>query len=124
MSPDSTTKRKRVDDDADRDANVVEIMPQAVRSEPWLEDGNVVLQAEGKQFRVHRSTLSLNSSIFRYMFGVPQPPEEGETVEGCPVVHLSDSAEDVKIVLDAVFQRRCVNFGNQSMWNVTEYHLT
>ena len=37
------------------------------RSEIWFEDGNIVLEAEGTQFRVHRGILSLNSPIFNTM---------------------------------------------------------
>lgn len=81
-----------------------------VRSEIWLEDGNVVLQAEGTQFKVYRGILSLNSPVFKDMFSLPQPTSGEELVEGCPVVHLSDSAADVTYVLQAFFQRRCVNF--------------
>ncbi|KZP28181.1 hypothetical protein FIBSPDRAFT_275953 [Athelia psychrophila] len=76
------------------------------RSDIWFEDGNVVIQAEGKQFKVHRGVLAANSSIFKDMFAMPQPLAEGEkTVEGCPVIHVSDSAADIAIVLRALFLR-------------------
>ena len=64
----------------------------------WLEDGSVVLQAENVQFKVHRSILTKHSQIFADLFKMPHPPTE-PTVEGCPVVLLQDSAEDVKHVL-------------------------
>ncbi|KZP13429.1 hypothetical protein FIBSPDRAFT_869357 [Athelia psychrophila] len=74
------------------------------RSDVWFEDGNVVLQAEGTHFKVYRGALAAHSPIFQDMFAMPQPPSEGEgTVEGCPVVHLSDTAADVTIVLRALF---------------------
>ncbi|KZP23479.1 hypothetical protein FIBSPDRAFT_698028, partial [Athelia psychrophila] len=77
-----------------------------VRSEIWFEDGNVVLEAERKQFKVHRGMLARSSSIFRDMFTVPQPqnPEE-ESVDGCVIIRLPDSAEDVEIVLQALVER-------------------
>lgn len=74
------------------------------RSDVWFEDGNIVIQAERTQFKVYRGTLAVHSPIFKDMFAIPQPPIEGEgTVEGCPVVHLSDTAADVTIVLKAIF---------------------
>ncbi|KZP23445.1 hypothetical protein FIBSPDRAFT_930520 [Athelia psychrophila] len=76
------------------------------RSEVWFEDGNVVLQAERKQFKIHRGTLARASSVFRDMFTLPQPPiSQEETVEGCIVVQLSDSAADLEIVLQALIER-------------------
>ena len=65
------------------------------RSKIWFDDGSVVIQAEQTQFRVHRSMLSRHSSVFRDMFSVPQPPGDQEPViEGCSIVHVSDSCQD------------------------------
>ncbi|KAK7025083.1 hypothetical protein R3P38DRAFT_2952727 [Favolaschia claudopus] len=57
------------------------------RSEIWISDGNLVLQAANTQFRVHWSILARNSSVFSDMKGLP-PPAEKPTVEGYPVVEL------------------------------------
>lgn len=80
------------------------------RDAPWFDDGSVVLQAELKQFRVHRSILSMNSVIFKDMFSLAQPSVEGEMVDGCPVIHLSDSATDLRYVLEAFYNGRYVKF--------------
>ena len=61
----------------------------------WFEDGNVVLQAENTQFRLHRSILSMHCPIFRDMFACSLP-ENGPTVDGCPLIHFSETLEDVK----------------------------
>jgi hypothetical protein len=60
-----------------------------------------VLEAEGTQFRVYRGILSENSIVFNDMFDLSRPSGEGE-VEGCPVVHLSDRADDLRIVLEVL----------------------
>jgi BTB/POZ domain len=73
--------------------------------DPWLDDGNIILQAESTQFRVLRSILSASSSVFRDMFSLPQPENEN-LVDGCPVVHVSDTADDLHHVLKALFDRR------------------
>lgn len=77
------------------------------RSQPWFDDGNIILQAENTQFRVYRGILAASSSIFADMFSMPQPALCAETMmEGCSVVHLSDSAEDLRYVLEALCQRK------------------
>jgi hypothetical protein len=78
------------------------------RSEPWFEDGNIVIEAGFKQFKVYRGILAASSEVFRDMFLVPQPIEQG-SVDGCPIVHLSDSPDDVRYILDALCNRRCQN---------------
>ncbi|KAJ7081128.1 hypothetical protein B0H15DRAFT_803736 [Mycena belliarum] len=76
-----------------------ETPPELVRStDVWFEDGTVVLQADSTLFRVYRGVLSAQSPIFRDAFTIPQPSEE-EAYEGCPVVTLHDSAEDLTLFL-------------------------
>lgn len=76
------------------------------RSDPWFNDGTIVIQAESMQFRVYRGILAASSPIFSDMFSIPQPPDNSESVEGCAVVHVSDSAEDWQYVLKALCERR------------------
>jgi hypothetical protein len=76
----------------------------------WFCDGSVILQADSTLFRVHKSQLSRRSTVFSDMFTLPQPPVmmthatlADETYEGCPVVTLYDSAEDVANLLLALY---------------------
>jgi hypothetical protein len=47
---------------------------KAVRCDKvWYDDGNLVLQAGDKLFKVHRSVLSQRSEVFSDMLSVPQP---------------------------------------------------
>lgn len=68
----------------------------------WLDDGNIVLIAEDKAFRVHQSVLSRNSDFFRDLFAVPQPANE-EKFADCPVVQLSECSTDVQYLLHALY---------------------
>ncbi|KAF8146888.1 hypothetical protein K438DRAFT_1868551 [Mycena galopus ATCC 62051] len=68
----------------------------------WYPDGSVVLQAQSTQFRVHWSILSQNSSFFRDMQGLPQPPDQ-PSVDDCPVIELPDDAADVENLLKALY---------------------
>jgi hypothetical protein len=79
---------------------------QIKRSDPWFDDGTIVIQARDTQFRAYRGILTLCSPIFHDMFSIPQPTTGDELVDGCPVVHVSDSAEDWQYVLRALCERR------------------
>lgn len=108
--PASTTgplKRRRTDDghNGEHTTEGSGHCSQPKRSEIWFDDGSVVLQAENTQFRVHRSMLSRHSEVFRDMFTMPHPAGEA-LVEGCPLVCLPmDSAEDVKNMLTALYDK-------------------
>jgi len=85
----------------------------------WFSDGSVILKAENTLFRVHISQLSRHSAFFRDLFSLPQPPHcnrtrslsdsssitvlDGTHLEGCPVVYLHDTAEDVGNLLAALY---------------------
>ncbi|RDX41821.1 hypothetical protein OH76DRAFT_1363819 [Lentinus brumalis] len=69
----------------------------------WFPDGNVVVLAENTAFRIHSGLLSHHSTVFSDLFGVPQPPQNEDLVDGCPIVHVSDSAEEFKCLLRMVY---------------------
>ena len=61
-------------------------------------------QVENTQFKVHQGLLSRRSSVFEGMFSLAQPGQmEGELVDGCPVVVLSDLASDWTCILEALY---------------------
>ncbi|KAH6907666.1 hypothetical protein BKA70DRAFT_1283635 [Coprinopsis sp. MPI-PUGE-AT-0042] len=100
--PASTTgslKRRRTDDGHDGESIGATdgghyIPPK--RSEIWQKN---------TQFRVHRSMLARHSEVFRDMFTMPHPSGEA-LVEDCPLVSLPmDSAEDVKNMLTALYDK-------------------
>ncbi|RPD55047.1 hypothetical protein L227DRAFT_510624 [Lentinus tigrinus ALCF2SS1-6] len=76
----------------------------------WLEDGNLVLIAGDTAFRVHKSQLSRHSDVFNGLLGMPQhlvddviPPSLADMCDGCTVIHLSDTAYDIKRLLHALY---------------------
>ncbi|KAJ7432201.1 hypothetical protein B0H11DRAFT_1890584 [Mycena galericulata] len=83
--------------EADSDA-----IPVPTRSKIWMPYGDIILQAEFTQFRVNRDVLAQQSPVFKDMFSVPQPQNE-PTVEGCPVVHVSDTAKDWELLLGVLY---------------------
>lgn len=114
MSSQPASKRKREDDDTGSQASQDSWSTNTTitRSKYWLDDGNVILQAENTQFRVHRSMLSRNSSVFSDMFSIPQPPhmDQGEQLEGCPIIHLSDKASDVEYLISILYDNTRFDF--------------
>ncbi|CAE6508021.1 unnamed protein product [Rhizoctonia solani] len=71
----------------------------------WLEDGNVVLVAKPPsqtQFRVHQSVLSRQSPVFKELFSYPSRAKF-ERIQGCPVVPLGDTEEDITALLSALY---------------------
>ncbi len=75
----------------------------------WFPEGNVILAADPYLFKVHKSFLSMHSSVFRDMFELPNVGDsivdgqsvavtssESELYEGLPLVTLvGDKGEDV-----------------------------
>ncbi|KAJ7186555.1 hypothetical protein C8R46DRAFT_1341934 [Mycena filopes] len=79
--------------------------PAALVSDLWFsKDTPIVIRAEGKLFQVSRGILAARSTVFSDMFTLPQPAAgENPQIEGCPVVDLPDSAEEVEVFLRAIF---------------------
>ena len=72
-------------------------------AEFWFEDGTVVLVAGGVEFKVYRGILSDRSPVFEDMFSFPQPPSSSPF--DTPVVHLTDSPQDLRHILRACMLR-------------------
>lgn len=92
-------------------------------SDLWFTDGSVILRAENIIYRVHISQLSRHSMFFRDLFTLPQgcqadvPHNDNDTnvLEGCPVIHLHDTAEDVSNLLTALYDGPYVSQLNAEM---------
>ena len=89
-------KRRRTDGDGELDDGQAANFTK--HDKLWLEDGNVILVCAETGFRVHRSLLTLHSTVFRDMFEVATPGDDVE--EGVPTVHLSDHPVKIGRFLD------------------------
>lgn len=75
----------------------------------WASDGNVVIVADRTAaFRVHRGVLARHSSVFKDLFELPQKqssesPDEDDKLDGCPVVHVTDSPADFAYLLKLLY---------------------
>ncbi|KAJ7910539.1 hypothetical protein B0H13DRAFT_1714278 [Mycena leptocephala] len=70
----------------------------------FAQDSPIVIRAENRLFQVSKGILVARSTVFRDMIAFPQPAGDGvEQMDGCPVVRLHDSAQDVEVFLRAIF---------------------
>ncbi|KAJ7056070.1 hypothetical protein C8F01DRAFT_1062289 [Mycena amicta] len=67
----------------------------------YFQDCGLVIQAENVVFRVSSDFLAVQSPIFRDMLSIPAPAD-AERYDGCLIVHLPDSAEDISTLLKAL----------------------
>ena len=82
----------------------------------FFHDGDVVLSAKREHnrdglayFRVHKSILKENPSIFETLFSLPSPASV-DTFDGVPLVHLHDTEGDLKLFLRVLYNIECVCF--------------
>ncbi|KAJ7056063.1 hypothetical protein C8F01DRAFT_1156697 [Mycena amicta] len=67
----------------------------------YFHDCGLVIQAENVVFRVSSDFLAVQSPVFRDMLSIPAPAD-AERYDGCLIVHLPDSAEDISTLLKAL----------------------
>ena len=78
----------------------------------WFSDGSIVLVANSTAFRVHTSILTRHSPVFMNIINLPQA-EDAKGIDGCPVVHVSDSADEITCLLHAIYDgRKCVHIAH------------
>ena len=65
-------------------------------------DADIILRSvEGQEFRVHKTVLSLASSVFWNMFSFPQPPSAEPT--SVPVVDVSETTKVLGLFLRCIY---------------------
>lgn len=77
----------------------------------WFPNGDMVLVADYKiAFKISIGLLCWKASVFKDLVNrdVPQPPDQ-ETMDGCPIIHLTDEPEELRIFLGFIYDGwRCV----------------
>ena len=100
MEDENPRKRARLDPAAELDGvSNGDARERKPDEEFWFEDGTIILIAGNIEFRVYKGFLANRSLVFRDMFSFPQPAITSPSSSTCPVVHLPDSAEDVRELL-------------------------
>jgi hypothetical protein len=73
-----------------------------------VPDANLIIQTSDLvNFRVHKSVLAMVSPVFNDMFSIPQP-SNGESVDGLPVVQLSEDSDVLNTLVSMLYPLRPV----------------
>jgi hypothetical protein len=68
-----------------------------------VSDANFIIRSSNfVDFRVHKSILAMASPIFKDLLSLPQP-SDNETVDGLPVVQLSESSELLSSLISILY---------------------
>ncbi|KAI0742412.1 hypothetical protein C8Q80DRAFT_1109297, partial [Daedaleopsis nitida] len=71
----------------------------------WLSEGNVIFVAGRVKFRVHDGLLMAHSPVFSDMFKLANPSQV-ETTDGCKIVPMRETPDDIRHVLRALLLLR------------------
>lgn len=101
-----TRKRARTEsggfDNGDTSGASAQTSPQDPQF--WFEDGNIILVTPHVSFKVYRGLLAEHSAVFHSMFDIAQGAQSAaEQVNGCPVVALDDSPDDLRELFRLIF---------------------
>ncbi|PSR75832.1 hypothetical protein PHLCEN_2v8864 [Hermanssonia centrifuga] len=74
----------------------------------YLHDGDIILSSPNNDntnvlFRVHRAILTHHSAVFSSILSIPSPPESNEIYEGAPLIQLTEDANDVEALVNALY---------------------
>lgn len=72
------------------------------------DDADIILRASRcevpREFRVHKTLLSIASPVFKDMFHIPQPvPSTTLTETAIPIIDVDDTAEDLEVFLRVIY---------------------
>ncbi|KAI9435057.1 hypothetical protein H4582DRAFT_1781789, partial [Lactarius indigo] len=66
-------------------------------------DANIIVRSSDQvNFHVHKSLLTMSSPFFDDLLSLSQPPD-GETVDGLPVVQLSEDADLLNSLISLIY---------------------
>ena len=78
------------------------------RPETYVSDANIIIRSSDLvHFRVHKSALALVSPFFDDLLSLPQP-SDSESVDGLPVVQLSEGSELLNCLVSMLYPVRTV----------------
>jgi hypothetical protein len=68
-----------------------------------VPDANIIIRSSDfVDFRVHKSVLAMTSPFFKDLLSLPQP-SDSETVNGLPVVQLSEDSELLNSLVSIIY---------------------
>ena len=73
------------------------------RDDLWFDEGNVVIAALGKSFKVHSGVLSRHSDVFQELLSSRALAALPERLGGCPVVRTDDKGDSLGMMLQIIY---------------------
>ncbi|EIM86523.1 uncharacterized protein STEHIDRAFT_121444 [Stereum hirsutum FP-91666 SS1] len=96
-------KRRR----SDNPETVLNVSDIVQHPQLWFPDGNIVVVAPNYMaYRLHKGLLSHRSEIFRDMLSADHILAD-EMCEGCDVVRIHDSSEDIRCFFEILYSGSC-----------------
>jgi BTB/POZ domain len=89
MADTRRTKRSRSESTTSGSSRGRELADATRCPSVWFDDGNIILQVQGTQFRVHKGVLSRYSETLREKFA---DFKAAFVVDDCPVLFLDEGA--------------------------------
>ncbi|EKM58593.1 uncharacterized protein PHACADRAFT_253052 [Phanerochaete carnosa HHB-10118-sp] len=76
----------------------------------WFDEGNVVLAARGKSFKLHSGVLAHHSKVFKDILSAAALANLQERLDGCPVLRTDDIGDVLAQLLQIIYDggKRCV----------------
>lgn len=95
----------------------------------YLPDGNLAILSAGCTcervvFRVHKSTLSMHSTVFNDMFSLPTAPNVQEMYDGVPLVIATDEPKAWEDLLGILYHTKCVFHLPLNVWIPTQHRVS
>ena len=92
----------------DQEDPQAQINSNTSRPETYVSDANIIIRSSDLvHFRVHKSALALVSPFFDDLLSLPQP-SDSESVDGLPVVQLSEGSELLNCLVSMLYPVRTV----------------
>jgi hypothetical protein len=88
-------------EDSQAQVNLTTSLPEPL--DMSVHDANLIIQSSDLvNFRVHKSILAMVSPFFKNLFSFPQLPDS-ESVDGLPLIKLSENAELLNTLLSMIY---------------------
>ncbi|GJE89939.1 BTB/POZ domain-containing protein [Phanerochaete sordida] len=97
--------RRKVESEQPEDAP---LLPAAVETPEhstdfWFDEGNVIISARQKSFKLHTSILMLHSEVFKTLLNSAALAQLQERLDSCPVLRVDDMGTDFEDLLHIIY---------------------
>ena len=69
----------------------------------WFDEGNIIIAALDRAFRVHTSILVLRSEVFKTLLSNAALSQLAERLNGCPILRVDDKGQDLHDLLYIIY---------------------